>query len=119
MPTLPAVIKPIGAALPFVVLGGIYSGTITVTEAAALTALYALIVEVFVYRDIHPRRLPGIIVESMTLVGGILVILACTLGLTNYLVDAEVPMQILDWMQKYVESKYTFLLILNAFLLVV
>jgi len=105
--------------LPFLVLGGIYSGTITVTEAAALTALYALVVEVFIYRDIDPRKLPGIVAESMTLVGGILVILSCALGLTNYLVDAEVPMRILDWMQHYVSGKYTFLLILNGFLLVV
>jgi len=105
--------------LPVIVLGGIYSGTFTVSEAAAITALYALVVEVLVYRDIPVRRLPAIVAESMTLVGGILVILACALGLTNYLIDAEVPMRILDWMQQYVSSKYTFLLILNLFLLVV
>jgi C4-dicarboxylate transporter DctM subunit len=105
--------------LPVVVLGGIYSGLFTVTEAAAITALYALVVEVFVYRDIPLRKLPGIVAESMTLVGGILVILACALGLTNYLIDAEVPTRILEWMQHYISSKYTFLLILNLFLLVV
>ena len=105
--------------LPFVVLGGIYSGVITVMEAAALTAAYALVVEVFIYRDIPLRRLPGIIAESMMLVGGILIILACALGLTNYLIDAEIPMELLGWMQKYVSSKYTFLLLLNVFLLVV
>jgi tripartite ATP-independent transporter DctM subunit len=105
--------------LPFIILGGIYSGTFTVSEAAAITALYALVVEVFIYRDIPVRKLPGIVAESMTLVGGILVILACALGLTNYLIDAEVPMQILEWMQQYISSKYTFLLILNVFLLIV
>lgn len=105
--------------LPFIILGGIYSGFITVMEAAALTALYALVTEVFIYRDIPVRRLPGIVAESMTLVGGILIILACAMGLTNYLIDAEVPMRILDWMQQYISSKYTFLLILNVFLLVV
>jgi tripartite ATP-independent transporter DctM subunit len=105
--------------LPFVVLGGIYSGLFTVTEAAAITAIYALVVEVFIYRDIALRKLPGIVAESMTLVGGILVILACALGLTNYLIDSQVPMRILEWMQQYVSSKYTFLLILNVFLLIV
>jgi tripartite ATP-independent transporter DctM subunit len=105
--------------LPLLVLGGIYSGIITVMEAAALTAFYALVVEVFIYRDIPLRRLPGIIAESMMLVGGILIILACALGLTNYLIDAEIPMELLDWMQQYVSSKYTFLLLLNIFLLVV
>lgn len=105
--------------LPIIVLGGIYGGIITVMEAAAITALYVLIVEVFVYRDVEIRRVPGIIGESMTLVGGILVIIMCSFGFVNYLIDAEVPMSILDWMQRYVNDKYTFLLILNVFLLVV
>jgi len=105
--------------LPIIVLGGIYGGFITVMEAAAVTALYALIVEVFVYRDIAVRRLPEIVAESMTLVGGILVIIMCSFGFVNYLIDAEVPMRILEWMQSYITSKYTFLLILNIFLLIV
>ncbi len=105
--------------LPVLILGGIYSGLVTVTEAAAMTALYALIVEVFVYRDIPIRKLPEIVAESMMLVGGILIILACAMGLTNYLIDAEIPMQLLDWMQQYISSKYTFLLLLNIFLLIV
>ncbi|MGD8395861.1 MAG: TRAP transporter large permease subunit [Candidatus Eiseniibacteriota bacterium] len=105
--------------LPVVVLGGIYSGTITITEAAAITAFYALVVEFLVYRDIPLRALPRVMSESMTLVGGILIILAAALGLTNYLVDAEVPFVILDWMQQYVSSPLVFLLMLNAFLLVV
>lgn len=105
--------------LPILVLGGIYSGVITVMEAAALTAGYVLVVEVFIYKDVKLRDVPGIVGESMTLVGGILIILACALGLTNYLVDAEVPMVLLDWMQQYIDSKYTFLLLLNIFLLIV
>jgi tripartite ATP-independent transporter DctM subunit len=105
--------------LPIIILGGIYGGFITVMEAAAITALYAFVVEVFVYRDIALGKLPKIIAESMTLVGGILIILSCAIALTNYLIDAEVPLQILEWMQTYISSKYTFLLILNVFLLVV
>ncbi|MCK5645106.1 MAG: TRAP transporter large permease subunit, partial [Gammaproteobacteria bacterium] len=105
--------------LPFIVLGGIYSGFITVMEAAALTAMYALVVEVLIYRDIKFKELPRIVAESMTLVGGILLILACAMGLTNYLIDAEVPMRILDGMQQHISSKYTFLLLLNVFLLIV
>jgi C4-dicarboxylate transporter, DctM subunit len=105
--------------LPVIVLGGIYGGFITVQEAAALTALYALIVEVFIYRDIPVRKLPEIFAESVSLVGGILIIIMCSFGFVNYLIDAEVPMRILAWMQHYISSKYTFLLILNLFLLVV
>ncbi|MBD3237151.1 MAG: TRAP transporter large permease subunit [Candidatus Eisenbacteria bacterium] len=105
--------------LPFLLLGGIYGGKLTVTEAAAATALYALIVEVFIYRDIPLRRLFGVIRESMTLVGGILVILAAAMGLTNYLIDAEVPMQILTGIEGLITSPIGFLLALNAFLLIV
>ncbi len=105
--------------LPLAVLGGIYSGIVTITEAAALTALYALVVEVFIYRDIRIRALPRIMKESTVLVGGILIILAAALGLTNYLIDAEVPYAIFDWMQSFIQSKLLFLLMLNLFLLVV
>jgi C4-dicarboxylate transporter DctM subunit len=105
--------------LPFIILGGIYGGIITVMEAAAITALYAFIVEVLIYRDIPFKKLPRITAESMMLVGGILIILSCAIALTNYLIDAEVPLQILEWMQTYISSKYTFLLILNVFLLIV
>lgn len=105
--------------LPFVILGGIYSGIITVMEAAAITALYALVVEVMIYRDVPVRKLPAIVSESMTLVGGILLILACAVAVTNFLIDAEIPLLILDWMKNYISSKYTFLLLLNIFLLIV
>jgi tripartite ATP-independent transporter DctM subunit len=105
--------------LPIVILGGIYGGIITVMEAAAITALYALVVEVFIYRDIPVKKLPSIVAESMTLVGGILLILSCAIAMTNFLIDAEVPLKILDWMKNYISSKYTFLLLLNIFLLVV
>lgn len=106
--------------LPFLIVIGIYAGLFTVTEAAAITAVYALVVEVFIYRDLHLfRDIPRIMRESMLLVGGILIILGTALGLTNYLIDAQIPMKILQFMQKYVHSKFLFLVMLNLFLLVV
>lgn len=105
--------------LPFVILGGIYAGKITVTEAASLTALYALIAEVLIYRDVPWRRIPEITQKSIMLVAGILMIVATAFAFTNYLVDAEIPMRLLDWMQGAFQSKWTFLLVLNIFLLVV
>ncbi len=106
--------------LPFLIIGGIYGGIFTVTEAAAITAVYALVVEVFFYRDLNlVRDVPKIMRESMLLVGGILIILGTALGLTNYLIDAEIPTKILLFMQKYVHSKVWFLIMLNIFLLVV
>jgi len=105
--------------LPFIVLGGIYGGIFVVGEAAAVAALYVLFVEVAVLKDIPLRRLPAIAVKSMTLFGGILVILAASMATSNYLIDQRVPNLLFDTVNRYVTSKYTFLLLLNLFLLAV
>jgi len=105
--------------LPFVVLGGIYSGYFAVSEAAAITAVYVFIAEVVIYRDIRIRQLPEIMKKSMILVGGILIILGAAMGLTNYLVDAEIPMRLLDFFKANIESRIVFLVVLNIFLLAV
>ena len=103
--------------LPVIVLAGIYSGYFAISEAAAVTALYVLIVEVFIHREIKLRQLPGVIHESMLLVGGILVILGASLASTNYLIDAEVPVRLFEMLHKLVSDKLTFLILLNLFLL--
>lgn len=105
--------------LPFLILGGIYGGFFVAGEAAAITALYVLIVEVLIYRDIAFRKLSQVMVRSMVLFGGILMILAVSMASTNYLVDQEVPTKLFELIKEHVTSKYTFLLILNLFLLVV
>ncbi len=106
--------------LPVVVLAGIFGGFATLVEAAALTVLYAFIVETFVYRDLRLRTdLPRLAAECTTLVGGVLLILSVALGFTNYLIDAEVPLRALDWVQTRITSPWLFLLALNVFLLIV
>jgi tripartite ATP-independent transporter DctM subunit len=105
--------------LPLVVLGGIYSGYFAVSEAAAITAVYVFLVEVVIYRDIKWRELPQVMRKSMVLVGGILIILGAALGLTNYLIDAEVPMKLFSFIKSYTDSPFVFLILLNLFLLVV
>lgn len=105
--------------LPVIVLGGIYGGFFVAGEAAAVTALYVLIVEVFIYRDIPVTTLPRLMVQSMVLFGGILVVLAASMATTNYLVDQQVPMRLFELIREYISSKYTFLLLLNIFLLIV
>jgi tripartite ATP-independent transporter DctM subunit len=104
--------------LPMVVLGGIYSGYFAISEAAAVTALYVLIVDVVILREIPLRKLPGVMRESMVLVGGILVILGMSLASTNYMIDAGVPQKLLAWVSIFVSSPLTFMLLLLAFLLV-
>jgi len=104
--------------LPIVVLGGIYSGYFAVSEAAAVTALYVLIVELLVTREIPWAQLPRIIRESMVLVGAILVILGMSLASTNYLIDIEVPQKLFAFVSSYVDSPWTFLAALLVFLLI-
>jgi len=119
--------KELGAALresiwelplPVVVLGGIYSGFFAVSEAAAVTALYVLIVEVFILREIKISEMPGIMRSSMMLVGGILLILAVSLASTNYMIGAGIPQKLLEIVAGMVSSQTTFLILLLVFLLI-
>ena len=103
--------------LPFIVLGGVFSGIFAVSEAAAVTALYVIIAEVFLYREVSLKRLPGVMVESMKMVGGILLILGVALAFTDYLVEEQIPQQMLAIIQEYVSSPLGFLLLLNILLL--
>lgn len=106
--------------LPVIILGGIYGGFTTVTEAAAISAFYVTIVATVINKDLSLiRDVPKIMRDSMVLVGGILIILGMAMGLTNYLIDEEVPMKILAFMREYIDDKITFLILLNVFLLIV
>ncbi len=102
-----------------IVIGGIYGAIITVGEAATVTAVYAVAVECFIYREVSFSKLIDIVFESMKMVGAILIIMGCALGFTNYLVDQHVPQTIMEILQQHVSSKFVFLLGLNIFLLVV
>ncbi len=104
--------------LPFIVLGGIYSGYFAISEAAAVTALYVLVAEVFIRRAIPLSRLPVIIRDSMTLVGGIMLILAVSLASTNLMIDAEIPQRMLSVIGEVVGGQLSFLLALLLFLLI-
>lgn len=106
-------------ALPVVAFGGLFGGIATPVEAAALTAVYAFFIEVFVHRDLDLRRdAPRVMVQAGLLVGGILLILGVALGLTNYLVDAQIPERAVDWVTGVLHERWAFLLALNLFLLV-
>lgn len=104
--------------LPVFVLGGIYGGFVAVSEAAAITALYLLVVEVLIHREVKLRALPAIMRNAMVMVGGILIILGVSLASTNYLIDAQVPARLFDFIARYVSSPITFLILLNVVLLI-
>ena len=106
--------------LPVGILVGIFGGFVTIFEAAAMTAAYAFFTEVVVHRDLRLKQdIPRVFVECGTLMGGVLIILGVALGLTNYLIDAEVPMLATKWAQAHIGTKIGFILALNLFLLVV
>ncbi|MBW1925489.1 MAG: TRAP transporter large permease [Deltaproteobacteria bacterium] len=106
--------------IPFLILACIYLGLTTATEAAALTVGYVLFIKTVVFREIRiTTNLPRIMLESMKMVGGIMIILGAALAFTNYLVDAFIPMKILHFLEGTIRTKTGFLLVLNAFLILV
>ena len=107
-------------AMPALVLVAMFSGFATAVEAAALTAIYALVVQTLVHRDLSlGRDLLRVVTECVTVVGGVLIILGVAVGLTNYLINAQVPAILVDWARAHITSRVTFLLLLNVFLLAV
>jgi len=104
--------------MPIVLIGGIYAGYFAISEAAAVSVMYVILVEVIILREVSWRKLPHIMRESMTLVGGVLVILGVSLASTNYLIDTEVPSRLFEFVRAHIDSKMTFLILLNIFLLV-
>jgi C4-dicarboxylate transporter, DctM subunit len=107
------------AMIPFFILFGIFGGFTTLVETAALTVVYVFIIEVFVYKDLKSKDLRKIILDCSTLIGGVLIILGVAMGLTSYLVDAQIPFKLLAWVKTFISSKLVFLLMLNIFLLAV
>jgi len=104
--------------IPVLILLGVFAGYTNLVETAAIIVLYVFIIEFFVYKDITLNQLPSIIIDCATLIGGVLIIIGIAMGLTSYLVDAQIPMQLLAWVKATISSKYFFLLMLNIFLLV-
>ena len=106
--------------IPLFIIAAIYSGFSTATEAAALTVGYVLFIKILVFHELSLHRdLPRVMKDSMKMVGSIMIILGAALGFTNYLVDAFIPLKILEFMEGMVETKIGFLLVLNVFLILV
>ncbi len=104
--------------LPMIIVGGYFGGITTLVESGAVAVLYALIVEVFIQKDIKFGELPRVLLKCMPIIGGVLAILALAKGLSYFIVDAEIPMQLTAWVQNTIHSKYVFLLLLNIALLI-
>lgn len=103
--------------LPIFVLGGIYGGFFAVSEAAAVTALYVLVTQMLIYREISFTQLPRIMREAMMMVGSVLLIVGVAMSFTNWMIDAEIPNKLFDVVREHIHSKYVFLFLLTLFLL--
>jgi C4-dicarboxylate transporter DctM subunit len=102
------------------VIIGIFGGYVTISEASACTAVYVLVLESLIHREIDLRRyLFPLLKDTTILVGSILIILSVAMGLTNLLIDAQVPMKLFGWVKLHIDSQLHFLMLLNLFLLVV
>ncbi len=106
-------------SVPVLVVALFASGFASLVEAAAAAAAYAVVIECFITRDIRvARELPAVLLKAAALVGGVLILLSSAMGLTSYLVDAQVPDALLGAVKAHIHSPLLFLLVLNVLLLV-
>jgi len=103
--------------LPFIILIGYFGGITTIVETGAIACVYSIILTMVIHQDITPKKLPSVMLKSIPIVGGVLIILAQSRGLSYYIVDTEVPIMLTEWIKMSISSKYTFLLLLNLALL--
>jgi tripartite ATP-independent transporter DctM subunit len=107
-------------AIPIVLVGGLVTGLLRFHEASAFTAVYVLVIEVFVYRDITIRKdLPRVVIDSMTMLGAVLAILVTAVGFTGWMIQAEIPTLLFDLMDEHIKSQMAFLIALNIFLILI
>lgn len=131
LPTTPLDLEEMGASLwlikwelfvPVIILGGLATGFTGLDESAAITALYTLVVEVWVYKDLSLRKdLPRIARNSMSLAGAVILILAMANSLMNYVDFVRVPEHLLQWLETHtsLDTSWKFLIGLNIFLLII
>jgi C4-dicarboxylate transporter DctM subunit len=106
--------------IPVAVVVLFLSGTASLVETAAAAFVFAMFVECFVTRDLHVfRTLPAALIKSSVLAGAVLILLSAAMGITSYIVDAQIPDTLVSWVRSHIESRWVFLLALNALLIVV
>jgi tripartite ATP-independent transporter DctM subunit len=116
---LPALGKAMGEILlPVLILVLFLKGITTLVETGAVAVIYAIVLEVVIHRDLKLRQLPAVFLKSVVILGGILIILACASGFSYYIVDAQIPTQLAQWLRAYVHSPFVFLLLLNLVLII-
>jgi C4-dicarboxylate transporter, DctM subunit len=116
---LPALLNALGEILlPVLILVLFLKGITTLVETSAVAVIYAILLEVVVHRDLKMSQLPGVFLKSVIILGGILIILATASGFSYYIVDAQIPVQLTEWLKAHVVSPFVFLLLLNLILII-
>lgn len=104
--------------LPVIILLVYFLGIATLVETAAVAVVYTFIIEVIVHREIPLKQLRLVGVKALSIIGGVLIILALARGLSYYIIDAEVPTALAAWVEATISSKFMFLILVNLVLLV-
>lgn len=104
--------------LPILIIYVIFTGKMSVTQAAAMTAVYALVLEIIIFRAVHLRDLPGVFRETGAIVGMILIILAVTIAFNYYLANELVIVDLTEFIKSHFHSRIAFLLAVNVLLLI-
>jgi C4-dicarboxylate transporter, DctM subunit len=117
--TLDATLKALPAlSLPVIVLGGIYSGIVTVTEAAALAAVAALTISLFIYREVKPSEIISVSGEAMMSAGMIMFIMSTALLFGHWITETGIPLRVVAFVGDLNLSPFLFLLVVNVLFLV-
>ena len=104
--------------MPVILLGGIYTGWFTVTEAAAVSVVYAIAVEFLIHRELTPRAFADVVMETIKLQGSLMPLLAIAVSLNNVLDLEGVPQALVAFMRVYIDSKFSMLVVTNLVLLI-
>ena len=104
--------------MPVIVLGGIYTGVFTATEAAAVAFVYVLFVELLIHRSLSFKDLHEVLKESLLTASMLLFIIANAGVLSYYFSVDQIPMRVADFLLQYIDNKYLFLLFVNIGLLI-
>ncbi|RLD33147.1 MAG: TRAP transporter permease DctM/Q [Bacteroidetes bacterium] len=104
--------------LPVLILVSYFSGFTTLVETGAVAVIYTLFIEVVIHKDIKVSEIVSVFLKSIPIIGGVLIILASSRGLSYFIIDAEIPMKLTLWVESHISSKYTFLILLNLALLI-
>ena len=104
--------------MPILILGGIFSGWVTPTEAAALAVVYGLVVTIFVYRDFRIKDLPQLMIDAFVTSATVMVVIGATTVLGWLITLEQMPQVLVGFVQDLSSSPWVFLILVNLVLLI-